>query len=126
MDSGKNTTMIKPSRNIKGGIVGLTNVGKTSVFNMLTNSSAPVDTSVFTTIGYIYLWFKITCVLTSSCVDPNYKSCVFPDDRLDVIAEAYRSSKRTFAYVSLLDTCGLVRDAHVVRNNPLVFTIRNI
>ena len=47
----KNATMVKPSRNVKGGIVGLANVGKTALFNILTGANAPVDTSVFTTIG---------------------------------------------------------------------------
>jgi GTPase SAR1 family protein len=34
MATEKNMAMVKSSRNIKGGIVGLANVGKTSVFNM--------------------------------------------------------------------------------------------
>jgi 50S ribosomal subunit-associated GTPase HflX len=43
--------LVKPPRNMKAGLVGLTNVGKTSIFNLLTNSHAPVDESCFCTIG---------------------------------------------------------------------------
>ena len=49
--------LIKPPRNIKGGLVGLTNTGKTSIFNLLTNSTAFVNESLFTTIGYLLTSF---------------------------------------------------------------------
>jgi 50S ribosomal subunit-associated GTPase HflX len=43
--------MVIPPRNMKVGLVGLSNVGKTAVFNLLTSSNAPTDSSVFSTIG---------------------------------------------------------------------------
>lgn len=55
--------LIKPSRNIKGGIIGLTNVGKTSIFNLLTNSNEPTDESIFCTIGieFSFFFFLFDC-----------------------------------------------------------------
>jgi 50S ribosomal subunit-associated GTPase HflX len=47
----KSMKFVKTSRNIKAGLIGLTNVGKTSVFNLLTDSHGPVDESCFCTIG---------------------------------------------------------------------------
>jgi 50S ribosomal subunit-associated GTPase HflX len=47
----KSMKLVKPPRNMKAGLIGLTNIGKTSIFNLLTNSNGPVDESCFCTIG---------------------------------------------------------------------------
>jgi len=87
--------LVRPSRNLKGGIIGLANAGKTSIFNLLSGSCAPTDINVFCTI------------------DPNYATSVFFDESLDTVARIYNSKKTVHSYVSLLDTSGLVRGAHM-------------
>jgi obg-like ATPase 1 len=40
-----------PGRNLKCGLVGMTNVGKSSIYNLLASKQVPVENSPFTTIG---------------------------------------------------------------------------
>jgi ribosome-binding ATPase len=81
---------IKP---MKVGIVGLPNVGKSTVFNSLTRAGAEARNYPFTTI------------------DPNLGVAVVPDGRLPALAEVMGSKKVVPATVDFVDIAGLVRGA---------------
>src|SRR3954470_20188740 len=75
------------------GIVGLPNVGKSTVFNSLTRAGAEAQNYPFTTI------------------DPNLGVAVVPDGRLGALAEVMHSKKVVPATVDFVDIAGLVRGA---------------
>jgi ribosome-binding ATPase len=79
---------------MKVGIVGLPNVGKSTVFNSLTRAGAEAQNYPFTTI------------------DPNLGVAVVPDGRLDALGEAVGSKKVVPATVDFVDIAGLVRGAN--------------
>jgi len=78
---------------MKLGIVGLPNVGKSTLFNAITNAGAESANYPFCTI------------------DPNVGVVPVPDERLDVLAEMYNPKKITPAVVEFVDIAGLVRGA---------------
>jgi len=78
---------------MKVGIVGLPNVGKSSLFNLLTAGSARVDLYPFTTI------------------EQNVGVVLVPDERLDRIATILKPEKATPAHVDFVDIAGLVKGA---------------
>ncbi|MBO5788732.1 MAG: redox-regulated ATPase YchF [Clostridia bacterium] len=78
---------------MKLGIVGLPNVGKSTLFNALTNAGAQSANYPFCTIY------------------PNIGVVAVPDHRLDVLAEMYHPEKYTPAYIEFVDIAGLVRGA---------------
>ncbi len=78
---------------MKLGIVGLPNVGKSTLFNALTNAGAESANYPFCTI------------------DPNVGIVAVPDKRLDKLAEMYRPEKFTPAVIEFVDIAGLVRGA---------------
>ena len=75
------------------GIVGLPNVGKSTLFNALTNAGAQSANYPFCTI------------------EPNVGIVTVPDKRLDVLAEMYHPEKYTPAFIKFVDIAGLVRGA---------------
>ncbi|TAM89103.1 redox-regulated ATPase YchF [bacterium] len=76
------------------GIVGLPNVGKSTIFNALTRSAAAAAANYpFCTI------------------DPNVGVVPVPDERLDVLARLFRSQKIVPATTEFIDIAGLVRGA---------------
>ena len=75
------------------GIVGLPNVGKSTLFNAITNSAAEAANYPFCTI------------------DPNVGVVPVPDERLDVLAEMYHPEKYKPAVIEFVDIAGLVRGA---------------
>ena len=78
---------------MKLGIVGLPNVGKSTLFNAITNAGADAQNYPFCTI------------------DPNVGVVTVPDARLDVLAEMYNPEKYTPAIVEFVDIAGLVKGA---------------
>lgn len=78
---------------MKLGIVGLPNVGKSTLFNALTNAKAESANYPFCTI------------------DPNVGVVAVPDARLDRLAEMYHPEKYTPAVIEFVDIAGLVRGA---------------
>jgi GTP-binding protein YchF len=78
---------------IKCGIVGLPNVGKSTLFNALTASEIPAENYPFCTI------------------DPNVGVVTVPDPRLDAIAEIVKPEKVVPTVVEFVDIAGLVAGA---------------
>ena len=78
---------------MKLGIVGLPNVGKSTLFNAITNAGAESANYPFCTI------------------DPNVGVVTVPDERLDFLAELYNPKKYTPAVIEFVDIAGLVRGA---------------
>ena len=78
---------------MKLGIVGLPNVGKSTLFNAITKAGAESANYPFCTI------------------DPNVGVVAVPDSRLDRLAEMYNPEKYTPAVIEFVDIAGLVRGA---------------
>lgn len=78
---------------MKLGIVGLPNVGKSTLFNAITNAGAQSANYPFCTI------------------EPNVGVVAVPDQRLDKLAEMYHPEKYTPASIEFVDIAGLVRGA---------------
>ena len=78
---------------MKLGIVGLPNVGKSTLFNAITNAGAQSANYPFCTI------------------EPNVGVVAVPDKRLDVLAEMYDPDKYTPATIEFVDIAGLVKGA---------------
>ncbi|MFV0412678.1 MAG: redox-regulated ATPase YchF [Oscillospiraceae bacterium] len=78
---------------MKLGIVGLPNVGKSTLFNAITNAGAQSANYPFCTI------------------EPNVGMVAVPDKRLDALAEMYTPKKVTPAVIEFVDIAGLVKGA---------------
>ncbi len=78
---------------MKLGIVGLPNVGKSTLFNAITNAGAEAANYPFCTI------------------EPNVGTVAVPDKRLDFLADMYKPKKYTPAVIEFVDIAGLVRGA---------------
>ena len=80
-------------REMKLGIVGLPNVGKSTLFNSLTKAGAESANYPFCTI------------------DPNVGVVSVPDERLNLLGDFYKSKKVTPAVIEFVDIAGLVKGA---------------
>ena len=78
---------------MKLGIVGLPNVGKSTLFNAITNAGVPADNYAFCTI------------------DPNVGVVSVPDERLNWLSDFYSPKKTTPAVLEFVDIAGLVKGA---------------
>ncbi|MXW73365.1 MAG: redox-regulated ATPase YchF [Gammaproteobacteria bacterium] len=78
---------------MKAAIIGLPNVGKSTLFNALAAAEVPTENRPFCTI------------------DPNVARVPIPDPRLDAVAEASGMQRKVFATLELVDVAGLVKGA---------------
>lgn len=78
---------------MKIGIVGLPNVGKSTMFNAITNAGAECANYPFCTI------------------EPNVGVVPVPDERLDKLTKMYNPQKTTHAIIEFVDIAGLVKGA---------------
>lgn len=79
--------------NLKMGVVGLPNVGKSSFFNILTKLSAAAENFPFCTI------------------DPNEGRAPVPDERFEHLCNVYKPASKVPAYLNVTDIAGLVKGA---------------
>ena len=79
--------------NLSCGIVGLPNVGKSTLFKAITKKQVPIENYPFCTI------------------EPNVGVVVLKDQRLDHLTKLYNSRKTVYATVSFVDIAGLVKGA---------------
>eukprot|EP00240_Pyramimonas_obovata_P004653 CAMPEP_0118931522 /NCGR_PEP_ID=MMETSP1169-20130426/7832_1 /TAXON_ID=36882 /ORGANISM="Pyramimonas obovata, Strain CCMP722" /LENGTH=403 /DNA_ID=CAMNT_0006874033 /DNA_START=123 /DNA_END=1334 /DNA_ORIENTATION=+ len=79
--------------NLKMGVVGLPNVGKSSLFNLLTEQAVAAENFPFCTI------------------EPNEARCAVPDERYDFLCNLWDPPSKYPAYLWLTDIAGLVRGA---------------
>ena len=78
---------------MKLGIIGLTNIGKTTLFNAITKSHIATNKSLFSTIN------------------PNIGIVAVPDERLNRLSEIFKPKKTIPAYIEFVDIAGLVKGA---------------
>ena len=78
---------------MKIGIIGLPNVGKSTMFNSITKAGAECANYPFCTI------------------EPNVGIVAVPDERLDKLSEMYNPKKTTHAVIEFVDIAGLVKGA---------------
>ena len=78
---------------MKLGIVGLPNVGKSTLFNAITKAGAECANYPFCTI------------------EPNVGTVIVPDKRLEVLTKMYDALKTTYATIEYVDIAGLVKGA---------------
>lgn len=95
---------------MKLGIVGLPNVGKSTLFNALTKAGAASANYPFCTI------------------EPNVGVVTVPDERIDRLCEMYNPDKKTYATIEFVDIAGLVRGAASGEGlgNKFLSHIRNV
>ncbi|XP_036318940.1 obg-like ATPase 1 [Rhagoletis pomonella] len=79
--------------NLRIGIVGVPNVGKSTFFNVLTKSAAPAENFPFCTI------------------DPNESRVPVPDDRFDFLCDYHKPVSKVPAFLNVVDIAGLVKGA---------------
>ena len=103
---------------MKLGIVGLPNVGKSTLFNAITRAGAEAANYPFCTI------------------EPNVGVVTVPDERIKVLHEVYNSKKTVYATIEFYDIAGLVKGAskgeglgnkflgHIREVAPIVHVVR--
>jgi len=93
---GEDETQVQLGRfgtSLKVGIVGLPNVGKSTFFNVLTNSQIAAENFPFCTI------------------DPNESRVPVPDERYDFLCQYHKPASKVPAFLNVVDIAGLVEGA---------------
>jgi obg-like ATPase 1 len=90
----KKVLLGRPGNNLKIGIVGLPNVGKSSTFNLLSKLNVPAENFPFCTI------------------EPNVAKVPVPDPRFDKLVEMWKPKSVVPAVLTVTDIAGLVPGAH--------------
>ncbi|ORY08243.1 GTP-binding protein PTD004 [Basidiobolus meristosporus CBS 931.73] len=83
----------RPSNNLKIGVVGLPNVGKSTFFNAITNSAVAAENYPFCTI------------------DPEESRVAVPDERFDWLCQHFKPASKVPAFLTVIDIAGLVKGA---------------
>jgi len=83
----------RPSNSLAIGIVGLPNVGKSTLFNVLTKLSVPAENYPFCTI------------------DPNEARVTVPDERYEWLVNVYKPASQVPAVLAVTDIAGLIKGA---------------
>lgn len=97
-DEGPDETMMKArfgrvKNTLRMGLVGLPNVGKSSLFNLLTKQQVAAENFPFCTI------------------DPNEAKCPVPDQRFNFLCDLWRPPSKIPAFLSVTDIAGLIKGA---------------
>ncbi|XP_054168039.1 obg-like ATPase 1 [Oppia nitens] len=92
-DTPKTILLGRLSTNLKVGIVGVPNVGKSTFFNVLTKSEAAAENFPFCTI------------------DPNESRVPVPDHRFDFLCQYFEPHSKVPAFLNVVDIAGLVKGA---------------
>jgi len=93
-ESDKKTVLLgRLGTNLKVGIVGVPNVGKSTFFNVLTASQANAENFPFCTI------------------DPNESRVPVPDERFDYLCTYHKPASKVPAFLNVVDIAGLVKGA---------------
>ena len=85
----------RPGNTLKMGIVGLPNVGKSSMFNLLSKMQVPAKNVMFCTI------------------DPNKAKVEVPDERFEHLCEVYKPKSKVPAALTIVDIAGLVKGVNI-------------
>ena len=83
----------RPGNTLKMGIVGLPNVGKSSMFNLLSKLQVPARNVIFCTI------------------EPNKAKVEVPDHRWEHLCSVYQPKSKVPASLTIVDIAGLVKGA---------------
>ena len=89
----KKVILGRASNTLRMGLVGLPNVGKSTIFNILSNLSVPAENFPFCTI------------------DPNLAKVFIPDKRFDKLLEMYHPKSEVGATITITDIAGIVKGA---------------
>jgi obg-like ATPase 1 len=79
--------------NLKMGILGLPNVGKSSFFNLITSQSVAAENYPICTIEH------------------NESICAVPDKRFEFLSDLFKPPSKICAYLSIIDIAGIIRGA---------------
>ncbi|KAJ3355872.1 hypothetical protein HDU83_002520 [Entophlyctis luteolus] len=79
--------------NLRMGVVGLPNVGKSSLFNLLTLQNVPAENYPFNTI------------------EPNEARCALPDERFEFLCDLWKPPSTIPSYLMVTDIAGLIKGA---------------
>lgn len=94
LESEQKTLLLgRMGTNLKVGIVGVPNVGKSTFFNVLTASQAAAENFPFCTI------------------DPNESRVPVPDERFDYLCKYHKPASKVPAFLNVVDIAGLVKGA---------------